>query len=227
MRIFLIFLMVSFSLFGENLTPAKMKILAKKGEKIAKIFCQESKLQNINKSLSIDEIQKEIKKLNACSNLNPKKSQALACYLKLGAKKALPKLYKEVPKGAKCPVCGMFVYKYPKWSAKMVVDGRSYFFDGVKDMMKFYFFDGDFPFDRAKISKMVVSDFYTLEPIDAKKAFYVIGSNVYGPMGNELIPFKDEKSAKEFLLDHKGEKIIQFNQITPQMVMGLDGIKME
>ena len=32
-----------------------------------------------------------------------------------------------------------------------------------------------------------------------QKAFYVIGSNVYGPMGEELIPFKNEDEAKKFM----------------------------
>ena len=39
---------------------------------------------------------------------------------------------------AKCPVCGMFVNKYPKWTAVIETsDGTNYYFDGVKDMMKF------------------------------------------------------------------------------------------
>jgi nitrous oxide reductase accessory protein NosL len=40
----------------------------------------------------------------------------------------------------KCPVCGMFVAKYPDWVAAFVFrDGSTVFFDGVKDMMKYYF----------------------------------------------------------------------------------------
>mgnify|MGYP002128433524 FL=1 len=35
-----------------------------------------------------------------------------------------------------------------------------------------------------------------------------------GPMGDELIPFKDENSANEFSKDHFGKKIVKFNEIT-------------
>jgi len=91
-------------------------------------------------------------------------------------------------------------------------------------MMKFYIFDGDFPYDRQKIESIFVTDFYTLEAIPAKKAWYVIGSEVYGPMGNELIPFKDKASAENFMKDHKGERILRFDEITGKIVMGLDGI---
>ena len=42
--------------------------------------------------------------------------------------------------GDKCPVCGMFVAKYPDWTAEIIFsDGSVVFFDGVKDMMKYYF----------------------------------------------------------------------------------------
>ena len=39
----------------------------------------------------------------------------------------------------KCPVCGMFVAKYPDFVDQIVFkDGTHAFFDGVKDMMKYY-----------------------------------------------------------------------------------------
>jgi nitrous oxide reductase accessory protein NosL len=109
----------------------------------------------------------------------------------------------------------------------MSIDGKPYFFDGVKDMMKYYIFDADFPYDRKKIDSMKVSDFYTLDAIDPKKAYFVIGSNVYGPMGNELIAFGKKSDAENFMHDHKGEKILRFDEITPQIVMALDGLVYE
>jgi nitrous oxide reductase accessory protein NosL len=139
----------------------------------------------------------------------------------------LSKNHIAVPEKAKCPVCGMFVAKYPKWAGLMVIDGKKYYFDGVKDLMKFYIFDGDFPYDRSKITAITVTDFYTLESIPAKEAYYVTGSSLYGPMGNELIPFKTKEAAENFMRDHQGEAIVRFDQITPRMVMALDGIEQE
>jgi len=131
----------------------------------------------------------------------------------------------QVPKGVKCPVCGMFVTKYPKWAALITENSNYHYFDGVKDMMKFYIFDVDFPYNRTQISKIEVTDFYTLKAIDAKKAFYVVGSDVFGPMGNELIPFLTEDAAKNFMKDHNADQIIMFEDITPKLVMGLDGLE--
>ena len=55
-----------------------------------------------------------------------------------------------------------------------------------------------------------------------RKAHYVIGSDVYGPMGKELIPFEKKAEAEEFLKDHRGERIIPFEGITPDVIQRLD-----
>jgi len=180
--------------------------LYKKGEKIVNALCSKNK----------DKI--------VCPKLSSRKLDAVNYYLNNKVSKSTDdKLYISVPKDAKCSVCGMFVYKYPKWSTKMVISGKDYYFDGVKDMMKYYIFDGNFKYDRAKIEKMLVSDYYTLEPIPAKDAFYVYNSNVFGPMGREFISFKDKKSADTFMKDHNGEKILKFSEITDSLIMNLDG----
>jgi len=162
----------------------------------------------------------------ACQKLSKRNLEAVAYYLSNGSMKLNAK-HISVPHGAKCPVCGMIVSKYPKWAAMMEVGGKKHYFDGVKDMMKYYIFDADFPYDRSQITHMYVTDFYTLDAIPAKDAYYVIGSKLYGPMGNELIPFASEESAKNFIKDHGGDKIVRFNQITPKMVMALDGIEFD
>ena len=125
----------------------------------------------------------------------------------------------------KCPVCGMFVAKYPDFVDQIVFkDGTHAFFDGVKDMMKYYF---DLPKynpgkTKADIAAILVTDYYTLKLSDGLKAWYVVGSDVYGPMGKELMPFKDEAAAKEFKVDHKGTAILSFQDITPALIKTLD-----
>jgi len=127
--------------------------------------------------------------------------------------------------GDKCPVCGMFVAKYPDWVAAITFkDGSRAFFDGVKDMMKYYFNMSKYAPTKkaADIQAIQVTDYYRLEPMDGRRAFYVAGSDVYGPMGKELIPFEKEAEAQEFLKDHKGKTVLRFDQIDLPLVMGLD-----
>lgn len=125
----------------------------------------------------------------------------------------------------RCPVCGMFVYKYPKWVAQIVFqDGAAYFYDGAKDMFKHYFNVKKYTADRTfdQIAQMYVTDYYDVQLIDAKTAYYVMGSDVLGPMGHELLPFKDTESAQEFMEDHKGKTILRFEDITEDLVKSLD-----
>jgi len=210
------------SLFAGESSTIKVMKLTQKGERIAKVMCDEKKLPKA--SGSIEALMQKIKDSKACKPLSRSKLEAVAYFVSNGSMQAGVK-HMHVPHDAKCPVCGMFVGKYPKWAAMMQVDGKVFYFDGVKDMMKYYIFDGDFPYDRKHISKMIVSDYYTLEEIPAKEAFYVLDSDVFGPMGHELIPFKSKKSAMTFMEEHNGKRIVKFDEITDKMVMALDGIE--
>ena len=125
----------------------------------------------------------------------------------------------------KCPVCGMFVHKYPDWVAQAVFrDGTRSYFDGAKDFFKFYLDPPKYLPGKARtdIVSVLVTDYYTLESIDGFQAYYVIGSDVLGPMGRELIPLAREAEALEFLKDHKGKKIVRFRQVTPELLRPLD-----
>ena len=210
------------SLFADESNAIKAMKLAQKGERIVKVMCEQSKLPHVTGN--IETIKKEILSSGSCKHLSPTKLEAVAYYLQHGSIKENSQ-HLAVLDDAKCPVCGMFVSKYPKWAAMMKHDGKVYYFDGVKDMMKYYIFDGDFPYDRSHISKMIVSDYYTIDEIPAKEAFYVLDADVFGPMGHELIAFKDKKSAQTFMTEHHGKKIVRFNEITDAMVMALDGIE--
>ena len=66
-----------------------------------------------------------------------------------------------------------------------------------------------------------VTDYYTLRLIDAKKAFYVVGSDLLGPMGRELIPHINAKAAKNFLKDHEGKKILKFDEVNIDLIESL------
>jgi nitrous oxide reductase accessory protein NosL len=125
----------------------------------------------------------------------------------------------------KCPVCGMFVAKYPDFLAEILFKDGSYaVFDGTKDMFKYYFNLKKYnPKKRVEdIDSVYVTDYYNLALIDGYQAFYVTGSDVYGPMGKELIPLEKEDGAKEFMKDHKGQSILKFKDITYEIIKGLD-----
>ncbi len=126
----------------------------------------------------------------------------------------------------KCPVCGMFVTKYPDWTAQALYkDGADAVFDGAKDMFKYLFDLRTYAPGRTgtDVVRLYVTDYYALAPVDGRQAFYVIGSNVLGPRGRELIPLAKEAEAREFLKDHQGKRLLRFAEVTPEILKGLDG----
>jgi copper chaperone NosL len=122
-----------------------------------------------------------------------------------------------------CPVCGMFVAKYPEWIATVLYqDGHAHHFDGAKDLPRWA------PGHRAQdIQAIGVTDYYTLGRIDARQAWYVIGADVLGPMGHELIPLASAAEAEEFLDDHQGRRILRFDDVTTTLLKALDGGKFD
>jgi nitrous oxide reductase accessory protein NosL len=189
--------------------------LLQRGKRVATILCDQNRLQSID--LSDKNFTKEIFAKNICKKMNKDNTEALIVYLK--DQKNLTKTLKlTAPKDAKCPVCGMWVAKYPKWVSSIKYQDKTLYFDGVKDMMKYYFDPKRFKGTKEKIVEIKVQDYYSLKPISAKSAYFVIGSNVYGPMGEELIAFKSFKDASSFKDDHQGKKIIRFEEIQESML---------
>ncbi len=128
-------------------------------------------------------------------------------------------------KADKCPVCGMFVCKYPDWTAQAITgDGSVDFFDGAKDLFKYVFNLQKYrPGKNSKnIAAVYVTEYYDMKTIDAREAFFVTGSDVLGPMGRELIPFSSREDAETFKKDHNGTLILEFGQITPAVIEKLD-----
>jgi nitrous oxide reductase accessory protein NosL len=128
-------------------------------------------------------------------------------------------------KSDKCPVCGMFVAKYPDFLAQIIfMDGSYALFDGVKDLYKYYFNLKKYNASKnlSDIATVYVTEYYSMNPINGRDAYYVLGSDVFGPMGKELIPFEKEGEAREFMTDHAGKTIIRFDAVTPDIIKGLD-----
>lgn len=125
----------------------------------------------------------------------------------------------------KCPVCGMFVANYPDWVVIVTFkDSTSLYFDGAKDFFIYYYNMKKYTpgRDQDSISAVTVKDYYTLKPLDARKTSFVIGSDVYGPMGKELVPFEKTAAAITFLKDHGGKKILRFKDINPSILRSLE-----
>ena len=129
------------------------------------------------------------------------------------------------PKKEKCPVCGMFVSMFPDWNSQVKFKDSTYAtFDGAKCMFKYHLNMKKYSPSKNKndVTAISVMDYYSNTPINARQAFFVILSDVYGPMGHEPIPFEKEADAKRFLKEHKGKKILRFKDINLTLIKSLD-----
>jgi len=127
----------------------------------------------------------------------------------------------------RCAVCGMFTAKYPDFLSQIVYEDGSYVtFDGPKDLFT-YLLDRETYSGRRTIEgdAIYVTEYYSLEPIDARTAFFVIGSDVHGPMGHELVPFATRDDAEGFQRDHRGTAVLHFDGVTPEVLADLARMK--
>jgi copper chaperone NosL len=125
--------------------------------------------------------------------------------------------------GDRCAVCGMFVAKYPNWVAALVFkDGVRVFFDGPKDLFRYLQsptrYGAKKDLDKDDIAGIWVTDYYSTHPIDAQRAFFVVGSDVMGPMGPELVPLASREKADSFRADHGGKRILSFDEMRSEAV---------
>jgi nitrous oxide reductase accessory protein NosL len=131
---------------------------------------------------------------------------------------------KIIAEDIRCPLCGMYPARYKKWQAQVVfTDGNFTAFDGCKHMFGFIL-------DMAKydnqhtvgdIVAIYVRDYSANKWINAKKAHFVLGSIVGGPMGSEAIPFDDHDAAMEFR-ERNGGNVAEFAGIKIDDINRLD-----
>jgi nitrous oxide reductase accessory protein NosL len=115
----------------------------------------------------------------------------------------------------RCPVCSMYPALYPKWHAQILFkDGSMVAFDSPADLLNFVHDMGkyDRKHTRKDISRIYVSNYLKGEWIDARKALFLTGSSIRGPMGPDFPAFSDRKEAQGAMAQ-AGGRLATFDQI--------------
>jgi len=131
-------------------------------------------------------------------------------------------------KNTTCLVRHLKVYKEPKWVAKIKVrNGKVVYFSSPKSMFEFYFRPGKWYDVGVKserdFSEIVVTDYATLKPINAETAYYVYGSNVTSPGGDDLVPFATKEAAEKFSKAHNGHRVMPFDKVSDALIRLING----
>ncbi|MEA1914492.1 MAG: nitrous oxide reductase accessory protein NosL [Campylobacterota bacterium] len=149
------------------------------------------------------------------------------------AQNLLPPKVKEVytmdyTKDTLCLVRNFKVYKDPKWVAKIELkNGKSVFFSSPKSLIEFYHQPGKW-FDvgvksEKDFKNIIVTDYVTMELINARDAFYIYGSRATSPAGDDLVAIGDEQTAKEFAKKYGGKRIFKFKEIPEALIRLING----
>ena len=134
---------------------------------------------------------------------------------------ASPSRFPKPGKKDRCPVCGMFAYKYPKWIAGFVFkSGKTYFhccpkcmLHNLNNITKYQ--PGE---TRENLELIWVTEYYTTHKMVAQDVLFVAGTHLVGPMGLDLIPVKGREAANNLKRDYNGHLILTIDQITPEII---------
>jgi len=144
----------------------------------------------------------------------------------------LPKAQKnyvmDYDKNTECLVRHLKVYKDPRWAVKIELNnGKKIYFSSPKSMFEFYHRPGKWYDMGVKSEKdfknIIVTDYLTMKLINAKDAFYIYGSRVHSPAGDDLVVIENEADAKEFSLKYGGKRIFKFNEISDALIRLING----
>ncbi len=131
-------------------------------------------------------------------------------------------------KNTTCTIRNLKVYEQPKWVAKIALrSGKELYFCGPKSMFEFYFNQAKWEQYGVKSQDdfiaISVTDYNTLQPINAKSAFFVYGSRAISLAGDDLPAFGDKAMAQDFADKYSGKRVFGFEQVSDALIRLLNG----
>lgn len=130
-----------------------------------------------------------------------------------------------VGKEMRCPVCGMYPARYPKWMAQVIFkDGVLRAADSPLDLFRFLHDMAKYDRKHGKdeIAAIYLTDFAKGGWVDAKRAYFVAGSSARGPMNNADLPAFNGREAAEKFAAANGGRVLGFEQITAELIANLE-----
>ena len=107
----------------------------------------------------------------------------------------------------RCAHCGMYADVAPRWAAEAILeDGETLRFDTPKCLFGHTSGPGA-PRTRAR----KVTEYYSQRLVPIEMVLFVVGSDLVGPMGKDLVPVESSRAAA-FVHDHGG-RTVEFDDV--------------
>lgn len=131
-------------------------------------------------------------------------------------------------KDTTCEIRKIKLYENPIWASKIEFkNGKNAFFCSPKSMFEFYFNEEKWKVfelqSQSDFTNIFVTDYKTSKIIDAKKAFFVYGSNKISPAGDDLVAFETKEDASNYLENNNGKRIFNFDEVKNSLIRLLNG----
>ncbi len=122
-----------------------------------------------------------------------------------------------------CVTCGMYPSRYPQNSSQILTaDKSTLHFCSTRCLINYQANPQQYIENPPKATYIWVTVYPDGDYDYAGGLYYVVGSQVQGPMGLEAIPFRKKADAQAFA-GKEGGKVMRFNEITPVMLQGEGG----
>ena len=116
---------------------------------------------------------------------------------------------------ARCKHCGMRIDPTSAWRAELIGDdGNITAFDTPRCAFTSWR-SGKTP---AKTIRL--QEYYDRQSRDGAELRFVLGGDVVGPMGPDLVPVDPPRTSK-FIQDHGAERALKLGEVTPQVLAGI------
>lgn len=126
--------------------------------------------------------------------------------------------------GDRCPITGRQLPPESRWTAAVTLrDGRSYYILSPRSLVRAYLHPRDAfrVADVKELTRLIVTDYATGKPLDARQAHFVLGTKIRGPLGPDLVPAADADAAARLQREHPGSRVARLQELTPDLVRNL------
>ena len=126
----------------------------------------------------------------------------------------------EIESHKKCPLCGMYPARYPKFNCQIVFKDGSYAaFDSAIGLLVYLHFPDKTGIKLKPVAGIYFKEYLKTGWLEADKTFFVTGSEIRGPMGVQFVPLDSRQAAEELKRQAKGKQIVHFKMIDRQFLV--------
>ena len=118
-------------------------------------------------------------------------------------------------KEARCRTCGMRIEAASAWRAELrTADGGIVSFDSPRCALLAW------RGGKTNAEALRVQDYYDRQMRDGNEVRFVVGGDVVGPMGPDLVVV-DPPRVSKFMQDHGAEKALRLDEVTPAVLASI------